>query len=475
MTLHRYKTSLVARVACGEPAARRAFARAIGVAMTAAMSTIVVACRGDLLGVAPPANVTDGALLGDSIGAEALQAGATGLLAQSTLGDFGAIRFASEMADEMFDGGAGPQQVAPDARAVSPTGSTFFDAVYTDLQQSRLQAAQAIAILEQHRTAVADSEIGQMFALVGYARVLLGETVCSGIPFGTVSRTGALTFGDPVPTDSVFALAVADFDSALAHAGATTTVFTLASVGKGRALLNRARYAEAGAAVSSVPATFLYGLQLVSQQVSLYQVMAQGGFFTTVADRKGGNGLDYVSAHDARVPTMTLGTTQVGTPWIYPLKFSFNPTANDPVSLADGIEAGLIAAEAALSAHDVAGWLAGLNALRANFVAERGPYPADTSYHQLSPLVDPGTDSARVDLMFRERAFWLYGTVHRLGDLRRLIRQYGRNAESVFPTGAYLNGTASAGFPTYGTNVNFPIGSVEQGNPKFHGCLSLGA
>ncbi len=449
--------------------------RALTRVTVAGMITLVTACRSDLLAVASPLNVVTGGSLGDSVGAEALETGATGLLAQSYSGKVGGILWTAEMSDEMFAANAMPPQVAPDARSIVPGGPTQYDGVYTDLQQSRIQAEQAIAVLEQHRTAVTDSETGGMFVLAGYSRVLLGETVCPGVPFGTVSRTGALAFGDPLPTDSVFGLAAADFDSALAHAGTIATVVNVGSVGKGRALLDRGRYAEAGAAVSAVPQTFVYNMQLPSQLSGFYLAIASTNFFSTVADQKGGNGLSFVAAHDARVPTTTLGVTSVGTPWVYPLKFPLSVTTNDPVPLADGVEAELIAAEAALGAHDVAGWLNALNALRANFVALRGPYPADTNYHQLQPLTDPGSDSARVSLTFRERAFWLYGTMHRLGDLRRLIRQYGRSPESVFPTGAYINGTASTLFPKYGTNVNFPLGAVEQSNPKFHGCLSFGA
>jgi len=43
----------------------------------------------------------------------------------------------------------------------------------------------------------------------------------------------------------------------------------------------------------------------------------------------------------------------------------------------------------------------------------------------------------QIDVMFRERAFWLYGTGTRLGDLRRLIRQYNRDQSIVFPIGPY--------------------------------------
>ena len=36
-----------------------------------------------------------------------------------------------------------------------------------------------------------------------------------------------------------------------------------------------------------------------------------------------------------------------------------------------------------------------------------------------------------LNALFRERAFWLWGTAHRLGDMRRLIRHYGRTEASV--------------------------------------------
>ena len=64
--------------------------------------------------------------------------------------------------------------------------------------------------------------------------------------------------------------------------------------------------------------------------------------------------------------------------------------------------------------------------------------------------------------MFRERAFWFYLTAHRLGDLRRMVRQYGLDAESVFPTGAYHKQGL-----TRGTQVTFVIPQPEENNPEF--------
>jgi hypothetical protein len=60
-----------------------------------------------------------------------------------------------------------------------------------------------------------------------------------------------------------------------------------------------------------------------------------------------------------------------------------------------------------------------------------------------------------------------------MGDLRRLVRQYGRSATAVFPSGAYFKGG------TYGDNVNFPIPVEEDNNPNTspltQGCLNRSA
>ena len=71
--------------------------------------------------------------------------------------------------------------------------------------------------------------------------------------------------------------------------------------------------------------------------------------------------------------------------------------------------------------------------------------------------------------VFHERAFWMYLTGHRVGDLRRLIRQYGFTANQVFPIGVDVNGVA------YGPDVNISISEDEQNNPNFHGCTNRNA
>ena len=57
-----------------------------------------------------------------------------------------------------------------------------------------------------------------------------------------------------------------------------------------------------------------------------------------------------------------------------------------------------------------------------------------------------------------------------MGDLRRLIRQYGRAPESVFPTGPYHKDNL-----TRGTDVNIIIPISEENNPNFKGCIDRNA
>ncbi len=96
-----------------------------------------------------------------------------------------------------------------------------------------------------------------------------------------------------------------------------------------------------------------------------------------------------------------------------------------PMVVASGVEAGLIRAEVALSTGQ-GNWLSVLDTLRSSAISPAMPV-----------LNDPGTLSTRVDLLYRERAFWLYLTGRRLGDLRRLIRNYQRDPQALFPTGPY--------------------------------------
>ena len=110
------------------------------------------------------------------------------------------------------------------------------------------------------------------------------------------------------------------------------------------------------------------------------------------------------------------------------------------IPLVSGIDARLIEAEAKLQASDIAGMMAILNALRTT---------PQTHGHVPTRRV-AGADHAGIPgggaygLFFREKAFWSFGRGQRLGDLRRLIRQYSTAAASVGPSGTYLRAGRTA-------------------------------
>ena len=61
----------------------------------------------------------------------------------------------------------------------------------------------------------------------------------------------------------------------------------------------------------------------------------------------------------------------------------------------------------------------------------------------------PAAKDAAIDLLFREKAFWTFGRGQRLPDLRRLVRQYGRTDDQVFPTGRTSRAGTTARMRTF--------------------------
>jgi len=298
--------------------------------------------------------------------------------------------------------------------------------------------------------------LAQVYAIRGYAALQIAEDICPGFPLNDVSADNRPIFSGPLTSDSAVALASTQFDSAIKFVHDSARFATLARVGKGRALLDQGKYAEIAAVVSPVATGDVYQTEGITN--ALYSQMSRwsrGGANRAVGQREGGNGQPFAS-HDPRIP-LAFGGVSATNP-AESLYFSRKYTGTtSPVTLASGIEARLMEAEAALHAGDP-NWIAILNTLRADDVT-----PA------LPPLTDPGTADARVDLLYSERAFWLYNTGRRLGDLRRLIRNYGRGAETVFPTGAFPSGG------TYGTATSIPfiLASQQQSNPNItSGCTT---
>ena len=76
---------------------------------------------------------------------------------------------------------------------------------------------------------------------------------------------------------------------------------------------------------------------------------------------------------------------------------------------------------------------------------------------------------SRLALQFREKGFWTFGRGERLGDFRRLIRQYQMTQDQVFPTGVFPKGGV------YGTDVNLQVPQAEQNNTLFTACTDRAA
>jgi len=298
--------------------------------------------------------------------------------------------------------------------------------------------------------------LGQLYAIRGYAILQIAEDICPGFPLNDVTADNQPIFSGPITTDSALVLANVQLDSAINYAHDSTHFVTLARVVKGRALLDQGKYAEAAAVVQTVATTDVY--QTDGATNTLYGTMRPGtwrrnGTNPAVGDQEGGNGLPFVSAQDPRVPVV-LGGARATNRFDTLYKSAKYLSDADPMVLASGVEARLIEAEAALNAGDP-NWLTILNTLRATV--------------GLPALSDPGTLSAQIDLLYSERAFWLYATGRRLGDLRRLIRNYGRDPETVFPTGAFVLGG------TYGTATSIPfiLASQQQSNSHIvSGCTT---
>ena len=454
----------------------------IGIAFAAVLAAS--ACTpGDILEVENP-DIIDPINLTTPQGIAALYAAALGDFSVAVAGDNGGtegqILVSGSFSDELGNSETFPTRKEYDQRGPIDIRNGTLLAVFRNIHRARRTAARAAELIKGVVT-TADSRVGEAYALEGMTYIYFGENYCSGVPISTATEDGTLTFGDPVPTTELFNQAIKRFDSALAYPGpaSTTTVLNLAKVGKGRALLNLGQYAAAAAAVAGVPTTFTYGMThttaLGRQYNGMYAFINLNERFS-VADLDGENGLNFRGANDPRVPWARIPANDVGfdnaTPQYDQGKFA-SESATDVV--ANGVEARLIEAEAQLKAGDNAGWLATLNALRATAGLTPTVFPAGfpAAFPALTPLADPGSTTAREDLMFRERAFWLYLTSHRLGDLRRLVRQYGRTANAVFPGGGgknyIINGNNKGG--VFGSEVNLPIPFDETNNPQFTQCI----
>jgi hypothetical protein len=435
----------------GAAAAR--IARALTITLAAGA---LAACNTDsLTRVELPDVATAGAISGKG-GLPTLLAGAVGEF-QVAFGGSGSTEGQAALSglftDELSNVSTYSQHREIDARAI-PIDNSIMRSTFLSLHRARNRAeVTAAAYADLDPTAPGRA---QALNLAGYSYIFFGENYCSGATFSSTNPDGSFTFGGPVGTDSVFGLALARFDQAATAAAASgptaAAQLTLAKLGRARALLSLGRYADAKTAVDGIDQSFRY---LVEHSANSSR--QANGVFTytlsqrrfTVPDGEGTNGIEWRSATDPRTPwTIGSGASQDNTPTWYAQQKYLDRAAD--IVLASGVEAELIRAEAELAASDD-NWIGRLNALRATV--------------GLDPLVEPSAQADRVRLLFRERAAWLWLTGHRLGDMRRLVRNYHFAAADVYPVGVADGRTGP-----YGTDLNFPLSADEQNNPNFVQC-----
>jgi starch-binding outer membrane protein, SusD/RagB family len=402
----------------------------------------------------------------------------------------GIVLISAMLSDELYSSGTFGTRNEVSRREISmggPRGTSTNSNL--DFAERRLHRARRSAENAAETFAAADRandpRVAEVLALAGFTYVYFGENYCSGVAFSEVPRLGGPTvWGEPTPTQAIFTRAIARFDAAAGVTNITAGIGHLAAVGKGRALLNQGDFAGAAAAVADVPIGFQYLVHhsenTLTQQNAVFHYGLNTGRYA-VPNRLGVNGipwLEHEAAGDARVSTLGRAAfaAELGS-----IRVQNKYGRTSPVAVASGIEAYLIRAEAALAMGASDAYLPILNELRTDQALIREYTGVDTAT-ALPALTDPGTPAGRVDQLFEERALWLWLTAHRLGDMRRLVRQYKRAPETVFPVGPHGWYTAAGAFVSghpigsaFATDMNLPMYVDEANNPLFNGCLDRAA
>lgn len=345
--------------------------------------------------------------------------------------------------------------------------------LYSSLQRTRGAARVARGALLAYAPLAPRDIIGHLFAIEGFAEVLLAELYCSGIPLSTVNFGGDYTLKAGSSTEAIYRNAIGLFDSAIELTVDSLRLQNFAHIGRARALLGLGEYRNIGAFIDEISPDYVY--QTIYNSTFRNELKYPPSF--TLSDGEGigdSIGIKYASLNDPRSP-VSGGTQFQFTPYKFYWLQKYDTTGLSPITIGSGIEAQLIRAEVELNTGGP--WLSTLNSLRTTCIELAScPSPAPAGAGGIAgllPLIDPGNQDERLLLLFRERAFWLLLTGQRQGDMRRLIRNYSVPEESLYAVGEYYNHNA-AGF--YGSSVNFPAPKNEElSNPLYHGCFNRGA
>ena len=455
----------------GKSSVRRRAIRVAGFVVIAASLGLIGCSTEEIVSVETP-DIVDPENVESANGANAVRIGALTRLNFSTSGDESLFLLGGLFADEFNNGDSFIARQEIDRRSITPE-NTFLLAANRTMHRARIGAAQAIDLLETHAPNAPGWQVAEMHFVQAFVINMMAEHYCDGLTFSSVVG-GVEEYGMPVTTTAAFEMALEAATAGVAKVTGTTAndtrVLNALKVLRGRILMNLNRPADAAAAVSGVPTSFQYLVQhSPNTQSNNFWSFNNSARRYSVSNNEGGTGLNFASAGDPRVPVceggtaacQAIGVTQaIRDDLSRPLFVQMLWTTNaSPVAIIRGAEARMIEAEAQLRGGNTAGALATINAARATVTG-------------LAALADAGSEAARVDQLFRERAFWNFGRGTRVGDLRRLIRQYNRSPNAVFPVGTWHKGGS------YSADVNIPVPLQEANNPNVpsgNTCLNRSA
>jgi hypothetical protein len=380
--------------------------------------------------------------------------------------------FAGLLSDEFKVSDTFSQRIDADQRTTQPADAVV-TTIYQKVQQSRGYARDAINLLTAY-SPTEKTKIAEMYLVMGFMETTLGQDFCNGIPLGETVN-GVPQYTMPLTDAAVFTQSIARYDSALVLLtgtdAATAVVKNATLIAKARAQVDLGQFATAATTVAGIPTSYAYLITYsIPTQANEWWTLMPSTKRYSVADTTNGttafmNNLPFASANDPRVKVLVTGTT--GFDGLTDYNELLNFGREDPISLVNGLDARLIEAEAQLQQKNAAGWVAmnaTLNALRAV-----PPKNGNLTISALPALAVPTSQVEAENQFFREKAFWQFARGERLSDLRRLVRQYGRPQDQVFPTGTFHKGG------TFGTNVNFAVPDAERSNPNFSGCIDRNA
>ncbi|MFW6201941.1 MAG: hypothetical protein ACOC8B_05145 [Gemmatimonadota bacterium] len=418
--------------------------------LVAALALWTAGCdTGGLLEVTDPDLVTPESIGGEK-GAELLWAGAVGEFGSAFgTGGGGQVVYVGMFTDEFHLSGTFPTRNRVDRRVIELDNGTM-NGQYTTLQQARASAENAAAELEEFLPD--DPRVAEAYNLAGFTYVLFGENYCEGVPYSGVDENGEIVHGEQTTRAETLQRALDRFASARGATAGDTDQEYLSRIGEARVLVNQGEFAAAADVVAPVPDDWEYLVRAkegsaFGQRNAVYE-FNQSQRRWSLSDAEGG-GIPFRSLDDPRVPwefNDNVGFDE-STPLFEQLKY---PSWESDLPLASGIEARLIEAEAELADGNIEGMMDILNVDLRSMV------------EGLDDLPEPANQDEAVEVLFQERALWLFGTAHRLGDARRLIRQYGWEQDEAFPSGSYHKEGGS-----YGDQVAFPIPEQERENENF--------